>query len=56
MIEIDGELDEIRSIRIDGEALDSDDAETWYLPKGLIGEISVNQLPETAIFEIRRPR
>jgi len=52
MIEVDGELDEIQSIRVNGESLHSDDGETWYLPKGLIGETSVNQLPETAIFEI----
>jgi hypothetical protein len=52
MIEVDGELDEIQSIRVNGEALHSDDGETWYLPKGLIGESSVNQLPETAMFEI----
>jgi hypothetical protein len=34
MIEVDGELDEIQGIRVNGEALDSDDGETWYLPKG----------------------
>ncbi len=52
MIEVHGELDEIQGIRVNGEPLDSDDGETWYLPKGLIGETLVNQLPETAIFEI----
>lgn len=52
MIEIDGEPDEILSIRINGESLHSDDGETWYLPKGLIGDVPVNQLPDTAVFEI----
>jgi hypothetical protein len=52
MIEIDGESDEIRSIRVNGESLRSDDGEIWYLPKGLIGDDPVNQLPEAAIFEI----
>ncbi len=52
MIEVDGEPDEILSIRINGEPLHSDDGETWYLPEGLIAEVPVNQLPDTAVFEI----
>ncbi len=52
MIEVDGESDEILSIRVNGESLHSDDGETWFLPKGLIGDALVNQLPETAVFEI----
>jgi hypothetical protein len=52
MIEVEGESDDIQSIRVNGESLRSDDGETWYLPKGLIGEALVNQLPETAVFEI----
>lgn len=52
MIEVDGEPDEILTIRINGESLHSDDGETWYLPKGLIGDVPVNQLPEMAVFEI----
>lgn len=52
MIEVDGEADEIRSIRVNGECLHSDDGETWYLPKGLIGDAPLNQLPESAVFEI----
>jgi len=52
MIEVDGEPDEIISIRINRESLHSDDGETWHLPKGLIGDSLVNQLPETAVFEI----
>jgi len=45
MIEVDQESDEIHGVRIDGESLDSDDGETWFLPKGLIGDLSVNDLP-----------
>ncbi len=52
MIDVDGESDDIQSIRVNGESLHSDDGETWYLPKGLIGEALVNQLPETVVFEI----
>lgn len=52
MIEIDREFDEIHAIRIDGESLDSDDGETWFLPKGLIRGLAVNDLPENVVFEI----
>ena len=52
MIEVDGDPDEILSIRVNGEPLHSDDGETWYLPKGLIGDSPVSQLPEAAVFEI----
>src|SRR5208337_1779299 len=53
MIEVDrDEFGEIRSIRADGETLHSDDGETWYLLKGLIGDAPVNELPETVSFEI----
>jgi hypothetical protein len=52
MIEIDREQDEILAIKIDGESLDSDDGENWFLPKGLIGELAVNDLPDQAVFEI----
>src|SRR5437762_563918 len=52
MIEIEGEPDEILAIRIDGEALTSDDGETWFLPKGLVRDLVVNDLPECTSFEI----
>ena len=52
MIEIDQENGEIHAIRIDGESLDSDDGERWILPKGLIRDLAVNDLPNDAIFEI----
>lgn len=52
MIEIDREDDGIHAIRIDGETLDSDDGETWFLPKGLIRDLAVNDLPEDSTFQI----
>ena len=52
MIQVKRIFDEIDSIEIDGERLRSDDGETWFLPKGLIGEMAVNELPPEAIFEI----
>lgn len=52
MIQVNRIFDEIDSIEIDGERLRSDDGETWFLPKGLIGETAVNDLPPEAIFEI----
>jgi hypothetical protein len=52
MIQVTRIFDEIDSIEIDGERLRSDDGETWFLPKGLIGETAVNDLPPEAIFEI----
>jgi hypothetical protein len=52
MIEIDREDGAIQAIRIDGESFDSDDGETWFLPKGLIRDLAVSELPEDAVFEI----
>src|SRR5690606_26091235 len=53
MIEIDGEEDEISAIRVSGEALRSDDGETWFLPKALISaDMLVNELPEHVTFEL----
>ncbi len=52
MIQVNRTFDEIESIEIEGESLRSDDRETWFLPKGLIGDIAVNDLPAEAIFEI----
>lgn len=45
-------FDEILSIQIEGESLNSDDGETWFLPKGLIGDIAINDLPKEVAFEI----
>ena len=52
MIEIIREHGEILSISLNGEDLQSDEGETWYLPKGLACDTAVNQLPEDAIFEV----
>lgn len=53
MIEVDrDEFDQITAIRAEGEPLHSDDGETWFLPKGLIGDSTINELPEDITFEI----
>lgn len=52
MIDVERENGEIVAITINGERLDSDDGERWHLPKGLIGDLALNDLPEDAIFEI----
>lgn len=52
MMKVDRQFDEIHSIRLNGEALHSDDGETWFLPKGLVGDIDVNDLPTDATFEV----
>ena len=52
MIEITRSYEEIIAISFNGEDLRSDDGETWYLPKGLVGDEIVNHLPNDAIFEI----
>ena len=53
MIEIEANDDEIVAIRLGGEALRSDDGETWFLPKALIvADMLVNEL--TAAFRVTR--
>jgi len=53
MIEVDrDEFDEITMIRANGEDLHSDDGETWFLPKRLIGDSSIAELPVGPAFEI----
>jgi hypothetical protein len=51
MIEVQREAGEIVSITIKGEKLDSDDGETWFLPKGLVAGLKVSDLPESVEFE-----
>jgi len=51
MIEIERTDDDVTEIRVDGEHLDWNDP-GWLLPKGLIGETAVNELPEGESFEI----
>lgn len=52
MIEVDQQDGEIHAIRLNGEALQSDDGERWLLPKGLVGDLLVNDLPENATFDL----
>ena len=53
MIEVDrDEFGQITAICAEGEPLHSDDGETWFLPKGLIGDSTINELPEDITFEI----
>ncbi|MHC4456997.1 MAG: hypothetical protein ACYS0I_07870 [Planctomycetota bacterium] len=52
MLKVTRDHEEIISISINDEDLRTDDTETWYLPKGLVGETVVNHLPEDAIFEV----
>lgn len=51
MIEVQDDHGEITSITIKGEALDSDDGEVWFLPKGLVAGLKVSDLPNTVAFE-----
>ena len=44
----------ITNILVDDERLRSDDGELWFLPKRLIGDASVAELPDAATFEICR--
>lgn len=53
MIEVDrDEFEQITAIRVDGDTLHSDDGETWFLPKGLMGDNSIADLPGDVTFEI----
>lgn len=52
VLEIKVSGDEISEIYVRGESLQSDDGENWFLPKGLIGDLLVRDLPEGAIFEV----
>jgi hypothetical protein len=47
---VDGE--EIQTIHVNGEALKSDDGEVWTLPKWLITDVAIRDLPEDAAFDI----
>ncbi len=53
MIEVDrNEFGEITAIRVEGEPLHSDDGETWFLPKALMGDNSVADVPNDVSFEV----
>jgi hypothetical protein len=51
MIEVESDEGEISAITINGERLDSDDGELWFLPKGLTAGLKVSDLPETVEFQ-----
>src|SRR5258708_38981083 len=51
MIEIKREDGDITDVRFSGQRLEWNDP-GWVLPKGLIGETAVNDLPEDEAFEI----
>ena len=51
MMEVLREDDEIQDIVVVGEHLDTDDGELWYLPKNLLVQIRVADLPEDAEFQ-----
>jgi len=50
MISIRKEYDEIIEIEVNGEKLHTDDNELWYLPKSLIHNITISNLPENVEF------
>ncbi len=52
MIEIEQSDGEILSISVNGERLDSDDGEMWFLPKRLISNTPVDDLPLGVVFDI----
>jgi hypothetical protein len=51
MIEIEREDGDITEVRFDGEPLEWDDS-GWILPKGLIEETTINDLPDGETFQI----
>ena len=52
MIKTTEEHGEICSISINDEELQSDDGDIWHLPKGLVGDTSVEEIPNNVIFEV----
>ena len=52
MIEYKEESGEVISISLHGEALGSDDGESWHTPKTLLNGIKVNSLPEGVSFAL----
>jgi len=52
MIEYSKDNDEIISVSINGENLDSDDGESWHTPKALLKGIKMNDLPEEISFAL----
>jgi hypothetical protein len=52
MLDIERDDDEILAITINGEAVDSQDGESWTVPKALLHNIPLNQLPLGVDFDI----
>jgi hypothetical protein len=52
MIRITRTQEEIIAISFNGEELQSNGREKWYLPKELVGDEIINHLPENIIFKI----
>jgi hypothetical protein len=52
MIRITRTQNEIIGISFNGEELQSDGGQRWYLPKRLVGDEIVNHLPKNIFFEI----
>ncbi len=52
MLEIERDDGDILSITLNGEPLHSGDGEIWFLPKGLVKDIEVNDFPDNAVFEV----
>lgn len=52
MIKYTRDLDEITTISLHGEELDSDDGESWHTPKNLLNGIKVSDLPEGISFDL----
>ena len=50
MIEYTEGYADVISISLHGETLDSDDSESWHIPKTLLKGIMVNDLPEGVSF------
>ncbi|HXO29533.1 MAG TPA: hypothetical protein VOA80_19440 [Thermoanaerobaculia bacterium] len=52
MIKVTRQSKVIDKIVVDGEELHSDDGEVWFLPKALVRDLKVNNLPKDASFEV----
>ena len=47
------EYEEVSSVCINGETLDSEDGEVWYCPKSILKDVQVNDLPENIVVRIQ---
>ncbi len=44
------EYEEVSSVSINGETLDSDDGEVWFCPQYLLKDVQVNDFPKNIKF------